>query len=368
MLNREVTDYIVRRLKAGDNPSAIATTIHAWGWGTDTISVRNNASPSPSHSHILTMTVSITMVFLLVISGVWLNRSSMNISKTQSIAHAVVNSETIPAQSPAITRVPTIEEPAHFGLKSTASASSLTTTDLIQDEPASSSPELNIRENSVTVATTNYSVGKSEYTIVLIGDSMVDTLESHLPSLSKKLEAKYHSKFKLYNYGVGAQNVEMGLAKFNRFFSYKDREYPPITELKPDIIIIGSFAYNPFSPFDINKYWLNMAELAKNAQATGADVYFLADIAPVKETFGVGSLDWTIDTRVSHSQKIIDQLNSFVALSNSLKIPLIDVYTVSQVKGQYGNGTYTDAHDGIHANDAGKMLVINQIAKDLVVK
>lgn len=265
---------------------------------------------------------------------------------TQSIAHAELMPDTssqIPATKPSTIS----QRPAVLG-----------------DSTATASTDLASNTSSVAAQV----VKKSEYKIALFGDSMIDTLDSHLPMLSEKLAQKYNATFKIYNYGVGAQNVEMGLARIGEPLNYKDRKYPSLHELQPDVIIIGSFAYNPFAEADINKYWLTMAQLTESAKATGADIYFLVDIAPLKDTFGVGSMEWSSDMRVAHSQKIVDQLNSFVELSKSLNVPLIDMYTVSQANGQFGNGLFTDLKDGIHANTTGKAMIIEQIAKSVVVE
>lgn len=356
MLSNELQEYIQKRLQAGENPETIARTIHGWGWRTthSTIIPSKLASPPP----MLHIVVGIMTVFAVLAGGTVLYATSN--SKTQSITDAVVTSQEISPHTRTNNSDSSTNQAAILGA-TTASPSA----ELLPDTTATTAASLGTKNTATSSAD---SIHKSEYTVALIGDSMIDTLDSYLPKLAEQLKDKYDANFKIYNYGVGAQNVEMGLARFSEPFNYKGREYPPLSELKPDILIIGSFAYNPFSAPDINKYWLTMASLAEHSQATKARVYFLADIAPVKEKFGVGSLDWNTDSRIAHSQKIVDQLNSFTALSKTLNIPLIDVYSLTQDNGPFGSGEYTDAHDGIHANEKGRTLVINQIVKDLIIE
>jgi len=76
---------------------------------------------------------------------------------------------------------------------------------------------------------------------------MIDTMGENLDYMQKSLGAKYPgTTFKLYNYGIGSQNIEQGLARLNSSFSYQTRNYPPLSKISADVLILGSFAYNPF--------------------------------------------------------------------------------------------------------------------------
>lgn len=217
---------------------------------------------------------------------------------------------------------------------------------------------------SASKSATAIPLKKDEYKIALLGDSMIDTLDADLPLLKEELEKKYKAEFTLYNYGIGSENVELGLARFEKPLSYKDRNYPALSELKADVIVIGSFAYNPFEVHDVNKYWLTMAQLIQKAQATKALVFVLADIAPLYEKFGVGTLDWDTETRKDHAEKVAEQLDSVIALSQTLKVPLIDLYTESKKKERFGDGSLT-SNDGIHANEEGRKLVVKRLVEQL---
>ncbi|MDO8460955.1 MAG: hypothetical protein Q7S38_00780, partial [bacterium] len=117
---------------------------------------------------------------------------------------------------------------------------------------------------------------KESYIIALYGDSMIDTMGEKLEILQKELYRSYpKTTFKLYNYGIGAQNIETGTARFENDFTNKERVYPPITTIKPDIIILGTFAYNPFVPHDLEKYKSQLTILVQKAKNVTPQVYLL---------------------------------------------------------------------------------------------
>lgn len=212
---------------------------------------------------------------------------------------------------------------------------------------------------------------KSEYRIAVFGDSMVDTMGDGLPYLEKELKKKYEKiDFLLYNYGTGAQNVEVGLDRFDDDYAYKTRKYPAITELDFDIIILGSFAYNPFDPFDRDQHWLTLSRLIEKAKKTGAEVYVLAEIAPLRSSFGrgPGGVNFDTVTAYEHSGKIIKQIENAVGLSKNLNVTLIDAYTKSKVDGKNeGKRELVSVQDGIHPSIKGQEFTAEQIVKTLVL-
>ena len=123
------------------------------------------------------------------------------------------------------------------------------------------------------VSTPAKTPSKKSYLIAAIGDSMVDTMGSSLDYLAKSLKKKYpNTNFAYYNYGKGAENVEEALARFDKPFSYFERNYPPISHLNADILIVGSYAYNPLIPHNKDKHWQLLASLIQKAKDTGVKV------------------------------------------------------------------------------------------------
>lgn len=209
---------------------------------------------------------------------------------------------------------------------------------------------------------------KSSYTIAAFGDSMVDTMGENLDYLDKAMMGRYPTtKFKFYNYGIGSQNVIEADKRFNLPFIYQTRNYPAIDQIKADIIIVSSFAYNPLSPYDKKTYSSGLTNLIKKSQATKAKVYLLAEIAPIKEGFGkgIGGVNWGEEETKTQVKNILEQLQEAIRLSKTLNVPLIDVFTKSQIDGKYGDKTYVGTHDRIHPSIEGEIFMADIIADTL---
>ena len=209
---------------------------------------------------------------------------------------------------------------------------------------------------------------KKSYSVVLIGDSMIDTMGENVDYLDKSLKERYpQTRFTLYNYGIGGQNVQQGLDRFDSNFTYSTRNFPPIPQVHPDIIIIGSFAYNPFTPYDRDKHWITLKQLINKAKEVSSSVYILAEIAPLKENFGKGphGVNWPSEMTVTVAREITELLDNAVALGGELGVPVINMYYSTQAFGNYGSGAYTNTDDGIHPSIAGHTFMADMIAKTL---
>jgi len=214
-------------------------------------------------------------------------------------------------------------------------------------------------------------LSKSSYQIAIFGDSMVDTMGENLEYLEASLKARYPTtNFKLYNYGIGGQNVAQGLARFDQPFSYQTRNFPPLPKLKPDILIVASFAYNPFPQHDRDRHWQTLTELVSRAKNTGSEVYILAEIAPLKTGFGKGpgGINWPEDMASTHALHIVEQLQNAVNLSKNLGIPLIDAFDKSKIYGNWGDSTLVSSHDGIHPSQEGHMFTADLIATTIKLR
>lgn len=208
-------------------------------------------------------------------------------------------------------------------------------------------------------------LSKPTYSIALYGDSMIDTM-GDMRYLNEAFKKKYpKTTFNLYNYGIGAQNVKHGFERLNLNFSYQGKNYDAITKIKADIIILGTFAYNPFDPHDTSTYKNYLIPLLNQLKATGSQVYMLLEVAPLGENFGKGpqGINWPQDLTIKQSQHIEEQLQSAKITAESLEIPIIDVYTRTK-----GKPTYTSKDDGIHPSYDGHIFTANLIAQTIVFK
>lgn len=206
---------------------------------------------------------------------------------------------------------------------------------------------------------------KSTYSIAIFGDSMIDTMGENLEYLQKTLASKYpNTSFKLYNYGIGGQNIEQGLARFESSFVNRERNYPPIPALNPDILIIGSFAYNPFSTHDRNRHYALLRDLLARAKTLSSKIYLLAEIAPLRTGFGAGKngVNMSEDTAYQHALNIIEQLDDVINLSAQENVPIINAYYASGIEGKFGDPYYVNQDDGIHPSFAGHVFTAEIIA------
>lgn len=210
---------------------------------------------------------------------------------------------------------------------------------------------------------------KKNYVIAVIGDSMVDTMGTKLPYLTHTLKVRYPKvNITFYNYGIGAENIETGLRRFDDSFAYQDRRYPSISELNPDLIIVGSWAYNPFSNHDSTKHEEMLAMIIHKSKKITTNVYVLKEIGPLENKFGKGqvSLGWGEEGTVNHVVKIRELLANVDKVSYKERVSMIDVYSISQkVDSKLTQETYISEYDGIHPSSIGHYLTAEIIANTI---
>jgi len=233
--------------------------------------------------------------------------------------------------------------------------------------------KVSIRTESIEETTaTPVPLLKSRYTIAFIGDSMIETMGAELPYVQKTLKEKYpNTSFSLYNYGIGSENVVEALSRFGLPYAYKDQAHGPITDLKADIIVVGSYSYNPITPFDKDEAWLLLSDLVGRAKDAALKVYILAEQAPLGEHFGegIGGVNWPPEIAQPHADKIISGLENAVGLSEALNVGLINVFEESKAEGsKYGDPKYVAVHDGIHYSEEGQEFTAKIIAESIILE
>ncbi|OGK16960.1 hypothetical protein A2690_01465 [Candidatus Roizmanbacteria bacterium RIFCSPHIGHO2_01_FULL_39_12b] len=210
---------------------------------------------------------------------------------------------------------------------------------------------------------------RPEYTIAIVGDSMEDTMGEYADYLEHEIERAYPmTKFNLFNYGRGSQTVEEALGKIDQNFNYQTRVYPPLPSINPDIIIVGSFAYNPFTPYDRNRHWISLTRMIEKLKTITPNVYLLAEMAPLRSEFGKGpqGVNWETGTVITHSGHIIEQLQNAVGLSKTLNIPVINVFADTyNEETKSGNAAYIDPSDDIHPSVYGHEKMAEKIVETL---
>ncbi|MBI3384945.1 SGNH/GDSL hydrolase family protein [Candidatus Gottesmanbacteria bacterium] len=233
------------------------------------------------------------------------------------------------------------------------------TTALPTPEPISSSPSPvpPISPNSPTI---------KSYTIAVLGDSMVETLGQEMWHLKTALHQYYpYAHFNLLNYGDPATDAEFGLHRLTNDFDQMGTRYPSLLSRRPDIVVVESFAYNPWGDGqnDIDRHWLTIAKMidAIKTASPQTKIILAATIAPNANVFGDGVLNWDAAGKLTKTNTIKKYLQNIINFAGSEHYPLADSYHASL--GSDGNGLLQYmSGDHLHPSGPGGMLFSQKIA------
>jgi len=189
---------------------------------------------------------------------------------------------------------------------------------------------------------------KKSYTIAFVGDSMTDTMGPGLPAVGNMLSAIYPTtQFILRNFGVGATNIDDSIARI-----------PAVAASHPDIVVLESCAYNPFSDIDgVNRHWISLTHAVDTIRSTlpYANIVIAATIAPNNTVF----------VSRERAATVQQYLESTVQFAKSRHLPLADAYHASLTAGGDGDLTYINSGDHIHYSDAGRAFFAQKIVSAL---
>lgn len=214
---------------------------------------------------------------------------------------------------------------------------------------------------------------KPNVTIAVIGDSMVDTLGPGVPHLATAMRKIYPATaFTIYNHGVGAENIDSSFSRVTSGYSYLGEARPSLASQQPDVVVVESFGYNPYS-FDegaLEKHWLAMATLVDILRTYIPDVKIViaATIAPNWDVFGDGAAGLSFDPegkrqKVSTIRKYLDNAVKFAQSQN---LPLADAFHPSLTADGNGKLQYINGGDHIHYSDAGRELFAQKVTQAIV--
>lgn len=214
---------------------------------------------------------------------------------------------------------------------------------------------------------------QKKITVAALGDSMIDTLGPDLPHLKKILGASYpKTEFRMLNYGVGGTNIEYGIQRLTSDYTYLDRTVPSLVSQFPDVVIVESFAYNPFS-FDegaLDKHWLALATILDTVKhyLPKAKIVIAATIAPDENRFGDGAPNIAEGPEGKRNKvhTIIQYLDSTVKFARSQNMPLADAFHPSLDENGNGKEEYINPGDHIHYSDAGREFFSKTLADTII--
>lgn len=214
---------------------------------------------------------------------------------------------------------------------------------------------------------------KQSYTVALLGDSMIETLGSDLPTLSQQLKLLYPTtSFTLLNYGAGGKNINDGLKRITQSYIYNGKTIPSLASQKPDIVVIESFAYNPydFEEGALDTHWLALSYIVDilKAELPEAKIIIAITIAPNSITFADGVPAIALDSTQKQlkTQIIRKYLENAIKFAVNQNLPLADAYNASLNESRNGKDEYISTSDHIHYSEEGKKFFTSKIAEAIV--
>lgn len=214
---------------------------------------------------------------------------------------------------------------------------------------------------------------KSTVTIALLGDSMTDTLGPDAPALQTALKRAYpKTTFTIKNFGVGGENIDSAVNRITNSYTYLGVEHSSLSSAAPDVVVIESCGYNPYS-FDegaIDKHWLALAHAVTlvRGNVPNAKIVIGVTIAPNAKVFGDGAagLAFSAQAKQEHVTVIKKYLENAIRFAKSENLPLADAYTGSVDRSGNGLIKYINDGDHIHYSDAGRTFFAGKIASVII--
>jgi len=212
--------------------------------------------------------------------------------------------------------------------------------------------------------------GPKSLAVAVLGDSMIDVLQSDLPQLQTALKNYFpNTNLSLYNFGVGASNLGHALYRLTNEYEYLGRNFPSVVSIQPDILVLESFAYNNFgdSQEGLDKQWLLIAEIITKVEQLSpkTKIILAATIAPNSSVYGDGidGIDWPPDQKRARVLTVKKYLQNLINFATSQGYSLADAYHPSMDANGEGKLTYINAGDNLHPSGPGGVLFCQKIAE-----
>ena len=219
----------------------------------------------------------------------------------------------------------------------------------------------------IAASTPAPSSGKT-VTIAVLGDSMIDTLQTGLPQLQTALSQYFPGRnFKILNYGVGGRDIEYGLYRLTNDYDYRDQHFTNLISQNPDIVVVESFAYNNFgnTQAGYDRQWLALGAVTTTLKnkLPDAKIVIAATIAPNSVIFGNGipGVNFSALDKIEKSSTIKLYLQNAVNFATSQGFPLADAYHPSLFNNE-GLETFINAGDNLHPSGPGGQFFCDTVA------
>jgi len=206
------------------------------------------------------------------------------------------------------------------------------------------------------------------YTIIFVGDSMIDSLGENFDYLKQDLEDYYpRTVFGLFNYGYGATNILSLDKRLNLKTTYNGKANKAILERELDIIIIGSFGHNPLSEMPLEDGLRKQVEILDEVvlqlvvEKPNTLIIFLSEFAPSEDNYARGVVDLSSEQRSIWVRERKAYIENHIDYAKNHNIPLINVYEESMVNGDV-DLDYINKDNYIHPSSTGLIFMSEAIA------
>ena len=206
-----------------------------------------------------------------------------------------------------------------------------------------------------------------DVTMVMIGDSMTESL-GNSDELKKFLSEYYKGKsFEVLNYGFGATNILSVMDRITKETQH-GRLFRPIEEIDYDLVLLESFGQNPLSEYGLEQGLKRqteelgkIVEKLKEANPQGK-IVFVATISPNSKTFAKTQVELSEEVRAEWVKERIAYIKNHIAFARKNDLPLINIFESSLLENEDGNPEYINTQDFIHPSPKGIIFISKQIA------
>lgn len=206
-----------------------------------------------------------------------------------------------------------------------------------------------------------------DYTIVLLGDSMTETLGNSV-ELKEFLQSHYPGKsFEFLNYGFGSTSILSVMERITKETEH-GRKFRPISEIDYDLILLESFGQNPLSQYGqeegLKRQTEELDKIVDKLKETNprGKIVFVATISPNKLIFAKNQVDLSSEKRVQWVSERIAYMKNHIEYAKSKNIPVINIFQKSLMDNGDGNPEYISTDDYIHPSPTGIIFISREIA------
>lgn len=212
-----------------------------------------------------------------------------------------------------------------------------------------------------------------DYTIVLLGDSMTESL-GNADELRGYLNEYFPDKtFEVLNYGYGSTNILSAKERLTQTTRHAGRDFRPILDIDFDYLILESFGHNPLSEFPLEEGLKKQTEVLDDifsliATTSGKEkLIFLSTIGTDKRSYAKNSKpELTPEQREQWALERDRYIQNHLSQAKFYGVPGIDVFDASLDSSGNVKSFLVREDDNIHPSPKGILFISKKIADFLV--